>query len=101
MRWVLAAVILLFGAATAIAWDSKCFTAPAVECKPGPETARFRWIDPLKLDEHRRIWELSAKLASLPASATEAFTLRVFTPDKQTDAPSSFPTLQPADFTVD
>lgn len=53
--------------------DSGSWCAPAA----GPNTARHRWVG--KLDEHRRLWELTREKAGLPAESSATMKLRVFT----------------------
>jgi len=53
--------------------DSGSWCAPAA----GPNTARHRWVG--KLDEHRRLWELTREKAGLPTESSATMRLRVFT----------------------
>lgn len=86
---------------SAAAWDSICYrfkdpnrkvkdltlaeTLPKSRGCEGIEAARGRWRDvDLKLDEHRRIFELAAIAIGLPASVLETQSLAVLT-----DFPSS------------
>jgi len=69
---------LLLLATSAGAWDSRCYKA-GVDCAPGPESARNRWIGPS--DEHRALYEATRVLAGLPAAASAPFTLDTFTGD--------------------
>lgn len=76
----------------ALAWESVCYEQPDTTKEPseypqgsgsycapaaGPNTARHRWVG--KLDEHRRLWELTREQAGLPAEASATMRLRVFT----------------------
>jgi hypothetical protein len=76
----------------AAAWESVCYEQPdptkepseypqdsGSYCSPaaGPNTARHRWVG--KLDEHRRLWELTREKAGLPAESSATMRLRVFT----------------------
>lgn len=96
-------LLLLAGlAGAAHAYDSKCFVGTTeTPCSAGPGSARGRWLQAFgpvaeRLDEHRQIWELTRELAGLPASASEAFALRVFADDVDVEvdgvpAPSAIP----------
>ncbi len=76
----------------AAAWESVCYERPDPSKEPseypvdsgsycgpaaGPNTARHRWVG--KLDEHRRLWELTREKAGLPAESSATMRLRVFT----------------------
>ncbi|HYH94610.1 hypothetical protein [Hyalangium sp.] len=76
----------------AVAWESVCYEQPDTTkepseypqnsgswCSPaaGPNTARHRWVG--KLDEHRRLWEVTREKAGLPAESSATMRLRVFT----------------------
>jgi hypothetical protein len=76
----------------AAAWESVCYERPDPTKEPseypqdsgswcapaaGPNTARHRWVG--KLDEHRRLWELTREKAGLPAESSATLKLRVFT----------------------
>ena len=76
----------------AAAWESVCYERPDPTKEPseypqdsgswcapaaGPNTARHRWVG--KLDEHRRLWEVTREKAGLPAESSSTMQLRVFT----------------------
>jgi hypothetical protein len=76
----------------AAAWESVCYERPDPTKEPseypqdsgswcapaaGPNTARHRWVG--KLDEHRRLWEVTRERAGLPSESSATMQLRVFT----------------------
>jgi len=90
---LLAATAMVALPRPAAAWDSICygyadanakvgalaFTPDSRGCE-GIEAARGRWRDPERqVDEHRRIFELAAGQAGLPASVLETTSLAVLT----------------------
>jgi hypothetical protein len=91
MRRLLFSTLLLLSLPAA-AWESVCYERPDPSkepseyptdsgswCSPaaGPNTARHRWVG--KLDEHRRLWEVTRERAGLPAESSSTLRLRVFT----------------------
>ncbi len=87
---------LVLLATSAAAWDSRCYVS-GVDCKPGPEAARNRWIGPS--DEHRVLLEATRVLAGLPADVSDSFTLTTFTGDSPVDvAGQSMTSIAPVDF---
>ena len=96
-----AAVLVLALAATARAYDSRCYLPGGAECAPGPQAARNRWIG--VSDEHRQLWLRTLDVAGLtPLVAGEAedqFDLDVFTDNVPVDvAGASMPTYDPLPF---
>jgi hypothetical protein len=102
----------LLAPARAHAWESVCrqysdptlapaqyatMDAPACDPDSGPNVARNRWIG--GLDEHRQLWERTARLAGLPASLSDTVQLRVFTGSATVAVgPSALPSLTPVAF---
>ena len=91
MRRVLVSALLLLSLPAA-AWESVCYEQADTTKQPGeypqtggsfcapaggPNTARHRWVG--RLDEHRRLWELTREKAGLPAGVSSTAQLRVFT----------------------
>jgi hypothetical protein len=91
MRHLLVSSLLLLSLPAA-AWESVCYEQADTTREPGeypqdsgpfctpaagPNTARHRWVG--KLDEHRRLWELTREKAGLPAEVSATSRLRVFT----------------------
>ena len=96
-----AALLVLALAASAHAYDSRCYVDGGAECAPGPQSARSRWIG--VSDEHRELWLRTLDLAGLPAlpaaQAEDQFDLQVFTTDDPVDvAGTPMPTLAPVAF---
>lgn len=88
-------VAALVTAASASAYDSKCYLADGGACAEGPQAARGRWIGPS--DEHRQLFVAGMQSAGLPADLNDTLELTVFTDGtrKATEA-GSLPTLIPA-----
>lgn len=85
-----AAFVLALLPATALAWESVCYDSAGKACSPsaGPETTHQRWIGPL--DEHRQLFETTAKKAGLPAALTAEQSLVVFTAADNSLRPVAF-----------